>query len=168
MILLAEFSGWNGFLGTRASLMLDVVFLAMLVIVPVMLWGIRLAKRGAHAAHKRVQLTLALILLVAVSAFEIDMRVNTDWRERAAASPYYSPSGMSAVWTSLIVHLGFAVPTLLVWIGVVTAALRRFPRPPHPGPHSATHRRWGWIASVLMTLTSVTGWVFYWLAFVAA
>jgi len=63
--------------------------------------------------------------------------------------------------------LSFAVPTLVLWIVVVVAALRKFSRPPAPGPHSRWHARWGMIAAVEMLMTAVTGWVFYWLAFVA-
>ncbi len=64
-------------------------------------------------------------------------------------------------------HLSFAVPTLLLWIVVVVAAWRRFPNPPQPGSHSRWHARMGWLAVIGMTLTAVTGWVFYGLAFVA-
>ncbi len=166
MILLAE--GMNGFLGTRASLMLDVVFLAMFAVLPVMAVSIRLVKkRRQFAQHKTIQLVLATILLIAVTAFEIDMRFFTDWRARAVGSPYYSSEGWCGVWISLSIHLACAIPTLVVWTILILAALKKFPRPPLPGPHSQFHRRWGWLAALLMTSTSLTGWVFYYLAFVA-
>ena len=100
MIVWAEkFSGTNGFLGTRGSLMLDVVFLAMFAIVPVLAYSIYLVRsRRRFELHKRIQITLGLVLLVAVTAFELDMRFFTDWRERAAASRFYSPAdGWNAV-----------------------------------------------------------------------
>ena len=149
---------------SRASLMLDVVFLAMLLVVPVLAYSIQLAKRGKYAAHKALQVVLASVLLVAVTAFEIDMRFFTDWRALAQPSPYYE-SG--AVMTSLLVHLAFAVPTLVLWIIVTIGALRKFDDPPRPGLHSRFHRRWGMFAGYGMFLTAVTGWVFYYLAFVA-
>src|SRR5207244_2693620 len=110
----------------------------------------------------------ATVLLVAVLLFEVDIRVN-GWEARAAASPYFDPTHK---WTSpagigLIVHLSFAVPTLLLWIYVVVQALRKFSRPPIPGHHSRSHSRWGTLAAAGMALTAVTGWIFYWLAFVA-
>lgn len=166
MVLLAN--GINGFLGSRASLMLDVVFLAMFAVLPVMAFSIRLVKqRQQYASHKRVQLILAVILLVAVAAFEIDMRFFTDWRARAVGSPYYTPSGWCGVWASLIIHLACAIPTLVIWTILILAALKKFPQPPQPSAHSQFHRRCGWLAAIFMTLTSVTGWVFYYLAFVA-
>lgn len=152
----------DGFLpGSRASLMLDVVFVAMFLVLPVMAWSIAAVRRGRYALHKKVQLILAGVLLVAVSLFEIDMRLYTDWRARAEASPYF-PNG---VYVALSVHLVFAVTTTLVWIWVIARALLRFEKPPAPGPHSASHRRWGWIAAWDMALTAITGWIYYVLAF---
>ena len=160
--------GINGFLGTRASLMLDVVFLAMFLVVPVMIVSVQLAKRRAnYRLHKQIQLTLAIVLAVAVAAFEIDMRFFTDWESRAIGSPYYSPAGWNPVWISLVVHLCWAVPTLVLWVAVIVQALRKFPKPPAPSAHSRAHARLGWLAAIGMTFTSATGWVFYWLAFVA-
>lgn len=149
---------------SRASLMLDVVFLAMLLVVPTLAYSIQLAKRGRYTAHKTLQVVLASVLLVAVTAFEVDMRFFTDWRVLAEPSPYYA-SG--AVWTSLLIHLAFAVPTLVLWIIVTVGALRKFDDPARPGPHSRFHRRWGMAAGYGMFLTAATGWVFYYLAFVA-
>ena len=64
--------------------MLDVVFLAMFVAVPVLLWSIYLVRvRRNYLLHKRVQVTLSLILLVAVTLFELDMRFGAGWRSGA-------------------------------------------------------------------------------------
>lgn len=148
--------------------MLDVVFLAMFAVVPALAVSIGLVKRSNFALHKTLQLALGAVLLIAVVAFEVDMRFFTDWRTRAAASPHFQDDGWNSVWISLAIHLTFAVPTLVLWIAVISLALRRFPTPPQPCAHSALHSQLGWLATVGMTLTAVTGWVFYWLAFVAA
>jgi hypothetical protein len=154
-----------GFLGTRASLMLDVVFLAMFAVVPILFWSIYLVRvKRNYALHKRVQVTLSLVLAVAVTLFEVDMRFFTGWRNGAQASPYYS-TGM--VEKSLLIHLCFAVTTAVVWSLVVVRALRNIPSPPGPCAHSVWHGRWGWIAALDMLGTSVTGWIFYYLAYVA-
>jgi hypothetical protein len=42
-----------------------------------------------------------------------------------------------------------------------------FPCPPAPGPHSPWHIRWAKVAAIDMLMTAITGWLFYWLAFVA-
>lgn len=165
-----SYPGIDGFLPFgRGSLMLDVVFLAMFVVVPLLAISLWLVKsRRQYAWHKTLQVTMATVLLVAVLLFEIDIRVN-GWELRAEPSPYFDPAHE---WTcpaglSLIVHLSFAVPSLVLWVVVVVAALRKFASPPHPGPHSAWHARMGWLAAGCMFMTAVTGWIFYWLAFVA-
>ena len=181
------YHGIDGFLGTRASIMLDIVFLAMFAILPVMSWSIWLVKhRQRYALHKRIQLGLWLVLAIAVSLFEIDMRFISGWRDRAEPSPYFAAAsdpgplqtlvfkqwlGLESVpgWViiSLGIHLLFAVTTALLWVVVIARALRNFPRPPVPGAHSRTHIFWARLAAWDMVLTAVTGWIFYWLAFVA-
>jgi putative membrane protein len=158
----------DGFLGTRASLMLDLVALAMLVLVPVLAVSIYLVKVRKHYLwHKRIQLSLGAVLLVAVSLFEAEMRFY-GWRDRAAASPYMGHDG-SIGWVSaaLGVHLFFAITAAVLWSVVIYRALRHFPSPPQPCAHSSWHRPFGWLAAVDMVCTAVTGWIFYWLAFVS-
>ena len=157
----------TGFLGTRASLMLDVVFLAMFLVVPALGFGVYLAKQKKYQAHKLVQLTLGTVLLITVLAFEVDMRFFTEWEELAKPSRFWSESFSNPVRISLWIHLAFAVPTLFLWIFVIVQALRKFPSPPIPGPHSASHLFWARFAGLGMFMTAVTGWVFYYLGFVA-
>ncbi len=163
-----EYPGLEGFLGNRASLMLDIVFLAMFIVVPVMGWSIFLAKyRQRYRLHMWIQIVLGIVLLVAVTLFEVDMRVH-GWSERAEASPYYdSNSSQGLVNWSLWLHLVFAVSTTIVWIFVIVQAVRKFSTSPTSCSYGPTHRFWGKLAAIDMTLTAVTGWVFYYLAFVA-
>lgn len=151
----------DGFLGTRASFMLDVVFLAMFAVLPVLGWSIWLVRcRRNYTLHKRVQLGLFAVLLTAVTLFELEMRAH-GWEH--LASPGGTPP--ATVYAILYIHLFFAVSTAVLWIAVIGLALRKFPRPPAPGAHSRTHRRWAWIAAVDLALTALTGWIFYLAAF---
>ena len=102
-------------------------------------------------------------------AFEVDMRFFTDWELRAEPSPYFDAAAKWScpVGIALAVHLCFSVPTTFIWIYLVSGALRHFPRSPEPGAYSRRHRLWGRIAAIELLMTAVTGWVFYWLAFVA-
>ena len=156
-------SGIDGFLGTRASLGMDVVLVGLLALLPVLAWSIGLVRRGRYAAHKALQLFIVVALAAAIVVFEIDIRLVSDWKARAAASPWW-PAG---VLGALGIHLVFAVTTfgLLAW--VVWEALARFPVPPAPGTHGPRHRRLARLAAADLVCTAVTGGVFYWLAFVA-
>jgi hypothetical protein len=60
----------------------------------------------------------------------------------------------------------FAIPTFLLWTLVVVRAVQGFPRPAAPSPHSRSHVFWGRIAAGGMAMTTVTGWLFYYAAFV--
>ena len=159
-----DFPGWDGFLGTRASLMLDVVCLGMIVVVLVLGWSIKQVRvHQRYSLHRKVQLGLAGLLLVVLTAFELDVRLH-GWRDRAANQIGGQPEFI--VLLSLWIHLFFAVTTVVLWILVVLLAWRKFANPPQPNSHSPFHRRWGKIAALDMLLTAVTGWVFYVLAFV--
>ncbi len=144
--------------------MLDLVVVAMVVVVFLMSWSIRQVKiHGQFTLHKRVQLTLAALLAVAITAFEIDIRLH-GWEDRAAGM--IGGSASATVWMALAIHLCFAITTVVLWPVVIVLALRRFPRPPAPGTHSANHRRWARLAAWDMLLTALSGWLFYVLAFV--
>jgi putative membrane protein len=160
--------GLDGFLGTRATFMLDVVVLTMVALAPTLAWSIyQVRYRRRYALHKRVQLLLGTVLLVTVVLFEIDMRVN-GWRDRASVSPYLGQDG-GVDWVDLAlgVHLCVAISAAVLWVVVIARALRNFASPPAPGLHSAWHRRFGYLAAIDMFCTAATGWIFYWLAFVA-
>ena len=158
------YPGLNGVLGTRASLVLDLLFLAMFAVVVVLAWSVYQVKyRRRYLVHKWVQVVLGVILLSAVIVFEIDIRIH-GWEDRAAGQ--LGGHVTSTVWTALYIHLFFAVTSVFLWPTVIGRALRNFPDPPVPAPHSDWHRRWGWIAAIDMLLTAVTGWTFYYLAFV--
>ena len=143
--------------------MLDVVALAMVAVVPLLSWSIYLVKKQRNFTwHRRDQLTLGWILLVTVALFEIDIRMN-GWRQFAQASPYYG-NWLTPV---LIVHVSIAISTTLLWAYTLVGAVRRFPRPLQPGDYSPKHKRIARIAALSMYLTAVTGWTFYYMAFVA-
>lgn len=150
----------HGILPTRASTMLDLVFLAMFAVLPVLAWSIyQVRVRRRYLLHKRTQLTLAAVLLLTVGAFEVDMRLH-GWRQYVGNQP------SSRVDAALWIHLVFAVTTFFLWVGVVVHALRTIPNPPGPSPSSRRHVLLGRLAATDMLLTAVSGWAFYLLAFV--
>ncbi len=159
-----DYPGWDGFLGTRASLMLDAVCVGMVVVMLVLTWSIyQVRVKRNFELHKSVQMGLSGLLLIVLTAFELDMRMN-GWQHRAADTLTGEPT--PAVFVALWVHLFFAVSTVVLWIVVIVQGLRRFPHPPLPNEYSPSHRRLGWLAAIDMLLTTITGWIFYVLAFV--
>jgi uncharacterized membrane protein YozB (DUF420 family) len=159
----AVFPGIDGFLGTRASIGMDVVLVGLVALLPVLAWSIAAVRRGRYGLHKALQLFIAAALAAAIVVFEIDVRLVSDWKARAAVSPFW-PGG---VLVSLAIHLVFAVSTFVLLVWVLWEAVARFPSPPAPGTHGPRHRRMARLAAIDLVLTAVTGTVFYWLAFVA-
>lgn len=157
------YPGIDGFLGTRASLMLDVLVLAMFVVVLILSWSVYQVKfRRRYRLHKWTQVSLGAAVLVVVILFEIDIRLH-GWESRAAGG---GGQPETIVWYALYVHLLFAVTSVILWPVTIILALRNFPNPPMPSLHSRIHVPLARVAALDMVMTAVTGWIFYWLAFV--
>ena len=160
----------QGFLGFDSSLMLDVVVCALVLVVPVVIFSLYLVKvRRNYALHGLVQTVLSVVLLLVVAAFEIDMRMHGGWQKiinKNADAPRLGAEALEQVRTLLWIHLAFAITTPILWGVTLTLAWKRFSRPPVPGLHSAQHKLLGWLSTVDLVLTSVTGLVFYYFAFV--
>lgn len=155
----------TGFIpGSRGSLMLDLVAVAMIAILPVLFIGVQMARRQKKfALHKKIMLTVSLILGVAVVLFEVEMRM-VGWRHLAEPSPYFE----TYLPPALAIHLVCSVSTLIALITTIFNALRHFAALPAPNHHSRSHKILGKTATVGLFLTSITGWIFYYLAFIAS
>jgi hypothetical protein len=114
-----------------------------------------------------LQLLLGAVLLVAVTLFEVDLHyVQGGWEKVVAKRPDpLTSEQLAQVRTVLRLHLIFAISTPLLWIITIAAALRGFPNPPTPGRHSGWHKPLGWASAIDITLTSITGLIFYYVAF---
>ena len=155
----------DGFLGTSASLMLDVVVCSLILVVPTLAFSIYLVRyRRNYAWHKRIQIALGAVLLVVVALFEIDMRMQGGFWAMTEDSPYYESKFLPML---LGVHLVFSVSTVLIWAWTLFTAIRRFPTPVGPGEFSPVHRALAWIAVLDMVATVVTGLLVYYYGFIA-
>lgn len=153
----------EGFLPmSRASFTLDFIALAMAAVIPVMLVSLyQVKERRNYQLHKRIQILLGVVLGVAILVFELDMRI-FGWRQYAEASPYYE----TLVIPSLIFHLIFAIPTLFLWIYTITMALRQ-QIDTQTGKYRFQHKFFGRLSAYAMIGTTLSGWLFFWLAFMA-
>jgi uncharacterized membrane protein YozB (DUF420 family) len=143
----------QGFLGTRADLLMDIVIVALVAVVPIVLYNWQLARRRQWGRHKALQITLAVLLGLVVGLFEYNLRLQGGIFEATRASSYAGTTTLNFwIWF----HTFFAITTIFIWAGLIVASLRRFPAPPQPGPFSATHRRWGRTGMIWMLVTGVT------------
>ena len=145
--------------------MLDFVTLAMLAVVVVLTFSIYIVRAKKNfCLHRNIQIGTAVVLVLALVAFEVDVRFVTKWRQLAEVSPFYD-SGI--VDWCLNIHLCFAIPTPIIWAAVIVMALRRFKTGFSQGAFNRFHRITGRVAAAFMYLTAITGWIFYYVAFVA-
>ncbi len=148
---------------SRAGFMLDFITLAMVGLGPLIYFGVRVVRVDKnYSLHKTIFLCVTAVLAVAVTAFEFDIRVN-GWRHMAEPSPYYDTLVFPALW----IHLFFAIATALLWVATIIKAHQNIPKPPRPSETSARHARVARWAVRFMYGTCVTGWLFYYLAFIA-
>ena len=116
--------------------MIDVIVIAMVFVLIALSWSLFSVKyRKRYHRHKVIQLSLAGGLLILLVFFEIDIQFFENWRERAAASPYYdAATGSGLVIYSLWIHLLFATTTLALWLLII---LRASPSSQPAPPQSA-------------------------------
>jgi len=127
-------------LPTRADTIVDLFLLLLLALLPVMLAGVRLARRGRVRAHAAVMGGCFFVFLAAVVAFEIDVRLNPD-----LPSPALVP---------FLVHMCFALPALIVWVLQLARRAQAFSDP-------LRHRRRGRLVLLLLAATVATGFWLY-------
>lgn len=158
----------QGFLGYPSTLMLDVVVCALVLVVPALLYSIYLVKyRRRYLLHRNLQVGLGAALLITVCLFEIDMRLHGGWRAILKNRPTpLTEAQLTQVGQILAIHICFAVSAVVLWIVTLIHGLRNIPNPPAPSSHSGRHKTLGWLSTVTLALTSVTGLVFYYYAFV--
>ncbi len=162
----------DGFLGFQASFMLDVVVCALVLVVPWLAFSIYQVKiKHNYDLHRVLQLSLAVVLTLAVAAFEVDMQlIHGGWENivnKNPDTPRRTLEELAGIRSMLYVHLCFAVSTPILWAVTIVLALKKFPTPTTPNEHSRLHKNLGWASTLDLTLTSITGLIFYYLAFIA-
>ena len=152
----------QGFYGTSADILMDLLVTVQIVIVPMLIWSFVSARKGNYQRHKNIQILLASAIGVAVIAFEIDVRLSGGAMEMFKSSSLYNGTFL---WVFLGIHLFISTTTAIIWIWLMILSFKRFPNPPVPNDFSAKHRFWGKLGMIGMTLTGLTGIGVYILGF---
>jgi putative membrane protein len=155
----------NGFLGTRADFLMDIVVVVFAVLPFLELWAISLVRKGEHDRHRRFQVGALVLILVAVVLFEVDIRLSGGTVAFMKDSPL---QGTTFLRVFLITHVLIAITTFTAWAvhDVKSWRRQRADVPSLPGDWSAKHRRVGKRIYVGIVLTSITGIALYVMGFV--
>lgn len=152
----------NGFLGTRADLLMDLVLIGILITPILMLYAFSLAKQKRFVAHRNLHVTLISILILAVILFELDIRLSGGSEAFLSGSPYAETKFMKVLLTF---HILIAIASFTTWIGLETQSWKSF-REALPGNFSYRHIQVGWVVYSGVVVTAITGLGLYILGFV--
>jgi putative membrane protein len=151
-----------GFLGTRGDVLMDLVVLSFLFILPMLVISWRAARTSNYSKHRTIQLSLVLLLAVAVSLFEVDLKMSGGIFELTAASSY---AGTRLLNSLIYGHTLVAIGSTLVWVPLVIVSLRKFSNPPVTNAFGPTHRFWGRVGMLLMMASGLSAIPLYYLGF---
>ena len=151
-----------GFLGTRGDILMDLVVLSFIVILPVLVVSWRAARGSYYSKHRAIQITLVLVLAVAVGMFEVDLKMSGGIFELTQESGY---AGTGLLNSLIYGHTVVAISSVLIWVPLIILSLRRFPNPPVSNAFGRTHRLWGRVGMVLMMASGLSAIPLYYVGF---
>ncbi len=156
-----------GFLPTsrEATLVFDILWFWTGGLVTVLTWSLYVVryKRG-YSLHKTLQLYLTGALIVALFWHGINPWVDSSWLDRVLQSPYHQRGLLTP---ALVIHRVISYACCVLWLWTIVYALNGFESPPTPSKFSRDHIRLARLATGSVYGTALTGWIYYWMAFVA-
>ncbi len=148
----------EGFLGTRGNFVIDLVMTISGFLPFFMLFAFYLAAIGKKHLHKYLQIILFSTVLILVVALETSLQFG-GLSNISKQSPY---SGTIELTILFIVHLIFATSSFLGWLWLIIKSAKRY-----PDAFDFDHKKWGKILFWDIVLMVITGWILYWMTFVA-
>ena len=150
----------QGFLGFGAPFALDFIIVALACVLPVLLASILAIRSGHQKAHRSLQIALTTALTLVLILFEWQIRSLGGWREIVAYRKFTNEE-TAVVGGTLAVHLVFSVTTPLLWIAALVTSSAAW-----EGLRKRRHHWLGRLAAADLLMTTLTGWLWYWVAFV--
>lgn len=132
--------------------MMDLIVVSLTLIVPWLIYSIRLAKAGKIKEHRLLQIILSVVLLFAVTLFELEMQWVGGIESIMEKDRYTIPFRIY-LWT----HIAISITTIVVWGITLFKALKAYDGQHLDPAHRAAHRKLGWASSLLLLMTSLTG-----------
>lgn len=137
-----------GFLGTRAPLFMDVVTLFFMVVPFLVAYSVYMAIKRRYRAHFILQLFTFAMSMIMVVVFEIGVRIEGGFN----AYMQESTLSYSAVLIYLIVHILFALLTVVAWGITIYSSLKAYREEGYQATYFKKHKkraRWVFLAIVI-------------------
>lgn len=154
----------SGFFGTRADLMMDLVIVAFIIIMPLLFISMRKAGSGQHLVHAKMQISLSIILAIAVAIFEIDLSMSGGMAALTKDSAYFATDTLNYwMWG----HTISAIITTILWAALVIMSIIKFKLPPKTKTNQfrRVHRPLGFTAMLFMYVTGLSSFPLYYYGF---
>lgn len=156
----------KGFLPYHATFMLDFVLISLILVVPILLFGLFQAHKRNYALHAKTMVFLGILLLVVVAFFEIDMQLSGGIEvilKNADRLNAYTAGFKNLLY----IHLFFAISTCILWAYTTILAVKKFGlNNPQPNSYSKTHKLLGRLATLDIVGVALTGFAVYYMAFI--
>ena len=152
-----------GFLGTRASFLMDVILVAVDLVPFILVYSISLVKKKNYQAHRAIQFITLTVVVIAVALFEFDIRLSPQPTVLAEANSWYEDSRFKIF---LWLHIICASFTYMTWAGLAYKSNKMFLKT-LPGSFSKAHKKIGKLIFLGACYTALSGSVIYYLLFVA-
>lgn len=152
-----------GFLGTRADFLMDVILVVILATPFILIKSIQWVRSGQHRKHRNVQMSLIVVIMLAVILFELNVRLSGGSGSLIEGSAYQNHTGFK--WL-LFFHIIVAVFSFSSWVGLAWWSHKRY-QSSLPGLSRHVHKLWGKLIFSGVSLTAITGGAVYYLGFVA-
>lgn len=100
--------------GARCDLLMDIVFLSMAIILPLLWYSMKQVKHNRnYALHKRIRIIMFLVLFFVVILFEYDMQQHGGIFEMVKGSSY---EGTFFLNFMIYFHTLLSITTSSIWI----------------------------------------------------
>ena len=153
----------QGFLGTRADMLMDVILLAVVLVPFALLFSFRKVRGGNHSYHKRMQATLFWIVLTAVVLFETNIRLSGGSGALIKESAWVAGLPFKVL---LYTHILVAVLTFSTWGVVLYISGKKRKKQALPGSFTPSHKTIGKAIFGGSIFTAISGVVIYTFGFV--
>ncbi len=152
-----------GFLGTRASLLLDIIvtFLALLPLFTGI--SIMFATRRELRLHQVTQFLLFFLMLIILLLFAYVVHYKTGFE----ALLQESTINPTIAFIGLIIHIVISLVTFTLWMFALLYALSDKKRRGLPGVYSMSHANAGKRVFKFILLTALSSVSIYWMLFMA-
>lgn len=152
-----------GFISPRSDILIDIVMLSFVIILPILIWSWSQVRQRHYQNHRNIQLSLGIVLAIAVALFETDLRLSGGIFELTKDSVVADTFLLNFwIWS----HMAVSILTSLIWIVLIPLSLSRFGNPAKPNAFSRTHKLWGRTGMITMMLTGLSAIPLYYYGFI--